>query len=362
MKTFYYRPLLKVFAFNIFVFNILNAQKVLLSANGPGKTYEEINNAFAPGRDVVEVPDCVHTEFGRHIEEVYDNELGKYVFNFLVHKTPDNDRCQNFDRQRVEIKTYGGSPDNLKAIQGETVAYSWKFKLPQNFKVSKNFTHLHQIKSVGGLYSSTPMVTLTARKATPDQIELRYTATNMQSTLKKASLDLFRGQWVRVTEVIKYDNLGGYYIKISRVSDGLVLFNYNISAMDMWQDGSSFTRPKWGIYRSIKSLSYLRDEQVRFADFSIQELIPLSVQDYRAKSTNNKLKVNNSKGIVSLKNIPKNSYEEIELVDENGKKIAHTRLLRKQKITISGLKKGDYYVSFLVAKRPVSIYTFTIKN
>ena len=46
----------------------LNAQKVLLSANGPGKTYEEINNAFAPGRDVVEVPDCVHTEFGRHIE------------------------------------------------------------------------------------------------------------------------------------------------------------------------------------------------------------------------------------------------------------------------------------------------------
>ena len=97
------------------------------------------------------------------------------------------------------------------------------------------------------------MVTLTARKASPDQMELRYTATNMQSTLKTASLDLFRGQWVRVTEVIKYDNLGSYYIKISRVSDGLVLFNYNISAMDMWQDGSSFTRPKWGVYRSIKT-------------------------------------------------------------------------------------------------------------
>jgi len=357
-----YRPLLIVFAFSIIVFNKANAQKVLLSANGPGNTYEEINNAFAPGRDVVEVPDCVHTEFGRHIQEVYDNELGKYVFNFLVHKTPDNDRCQNFDRQRVEIKTYGGSPDNLKAIKGETVAYSWKFKLPRNFKVSKNFTHLHQIKSVGGLYASTPMVTLTARKATPDRMELRYTATNMQSTLKTASLDLFRGKWVKVTEVVKYDNLGSYYIKISRVSDGLVLFNYNISAIDMWQDGSTFTRPKWGIYRSIKSLSDLRDEKVRFSDFSIQELTPLRVLDYRAKSTNNKLKVNNSKGVVSLKNIPKNSYEEIELLDENGKKIAHNRLLRKQKITISGLKKGDYYVSFLVAKQPVSIYTFTIKN
>ena len=160
-------------------------------------------------------------------------------------------------------------------------------------------------------------------RATPDRMELRYTATNMQSTLKTASLDLFRGKWVKVTEVVKYDNLGSYYIKISRVSDGLVLFNYNISAIDMWQDGSTFTRPKWGIYRSIKSLSDLRDEKVKFSDFSIQELTPLRVLDYRAKSTNNKLKVNNSKGVVSLKNIPKNSYEEIELLDENGKKIAH---------------------------------------
>jgi hypothetical protein len=362
LKKTYYRSILKVFTFGVIVFNQVNAQKVLLSANGPGNTYEQINNAFAPGRDVVEVPDCVHTEFGRHIEEVYDDELGKYVFNFLVHKTPDNDRCQNFDRQRIEIKTYGGSPENLKAVKGETVAYSWKFKLPQNFKVSKNFTHLHQIKSVGGLYARTPMITLTARKATLDRMELRYTATNMQSTLKTALLDLFRGQWVKVTEVIKYDNLGSYYMQISRISDGVVLFNYNISAIDMWQDGSAFTRPKWGIYRSIKNISDLRDEQVRFADFSIQELTPLSVLDYQAMSTKNKLKVNKSKGIVFLKDIPKNSYEEIELVDENGKKIAHNRLLRKQKITISGLRKGDYYVSFLVAKQPVSVYTFTIKN
>ena len=101
---------------------------------------------------------------------------------------------------------------------------------------------------------------------------------------------------------------------------------------------------------------------MKFSDFSIEELTPRSVLDYRTKSANNKLKVNNSKGVVSLKNIAKNSYEEIELLDENGKTIAHNRLLRKQKITISGLKKGDYYVSFLVAKQPVSIYTFTIKN
>ena len=362
MTNYQYRSVFNVFCFFAIVFNQASAQKVFLSANGPGNTYEEINNALAPGRDVVEVPDCVHTEFGRHIEEVFDDQLGKYVFNFLVHKTPDNDRCQNFEKQRVEIKTYGGSPDNLKAIQGETVYYSWKFKLPINFKVSKNFTHLHQIKSVGGIYASAPMVTLTARKATPDRMELRYTSTNTQSTLKTALLDLFRGEWVKVTEVIKYENLGEYYLKISRISDGSVLLKYNITTIDMWQDGSSFARPKWGIYRSIKSLSNLRDEQVRFADFIIQELAPLSAIDYKAMSINNKLKFNKSKGVVSIKEIPKNSYEEIELIDGKGKRIAHNRLVRKQKIKVSGLTEGDYYVSFLVEKQPVNVYTFTIKN
>ena len=61
------------------------------------------------------------------------------------------------------------------------------------------------------------MITLTARKSSPDKMELRYTSTTMQSTLKTALLDLFRDEWVKVTEVIKYDNFGSYYIKISRI-------------------------------------------------------------------------------------------------------------------------------------------------
>ena len=79
MINYHIRSIFNVFCFVVIVFNQARAQKVLLSANGPGNTYEEINNALAPGRDVVEVPDCVHTEFGRHIEEVFDDQLGKYV-------------------------------------------------------------------------------------------------------------------------------------------------------------------------------------------------------------------------------------------------------------------------------------------
>ena len=79
MTNYQYRSVFNVFCFFAIVFNQASAQKVFLSANGPGKTYEEINNALAPGRDVVEVPDCVHTEFGRHIEEVFDAKIVFFV-------------------------------------------------------------------------------------------------------------------------------------------------------------------------------------------------------------------------------------------------------------------------------------------
>jgi hypothetical protein len=99
----------------------------VLNANGPGSTYELINSVLAPnGGDVVENPECVHPEFGRHIAEVWDNELNQYVFEFYMHVTPDNDRCINFDRQRLEIKTYDASPASLKGNIGETIEYKWK--------------------------------------------------------------------------------------------------------------------------------------------------------------------------------------------------------------------------------------------
>ena len=44
--------------------------------------------------------------------------------------------------------------------------------------------------------------------------------------------------------------------------------NNNILTMRADND---FVRPKWGIYRSLKKAADLRDEAVRFNDFSIQE-------------------------------------------------------------------------------------------
>lgn len=246
--------------------------QTVLSADGPGNTYELIESVLAPGYNPIETPDCSHASFGRHIDEIFDTELQKNVFRFSIHRDQDDDRCINFDRQRNEIKTYDQSPNNLLAVEGETVVYSWKFKLEAGFQPSSSFTHLHQIKAVGGSEASMPQITLTARAASPENLELRYAETNTQVTLATSPLNDFKGVWVEATETITFGESGSYELSLNRISDNASLFYYLNPNIRMWKTEADFLRPKWGIYRSLNNSSQLRDEEVLFADFSIDEV------------------------------------------------------------------------------------------
>ncbi len=253
--------------------------QLLLDADGPGNTYELITSKLAPGYDAVEEPDCNHAIFGRHIDEVYDATLNTNVFRFHIHVNEDDDRCINFDRQRNEIKTYASSPDSLKGIEGEQFDYQWKFKLDANFQSSSSFTHIHQLKAVGGTESSMPLITLTTRKGSPDKLQLRYAETTSQITLAQVDLSPFKGEWVNVVETVLYGETGTYSITITKVSDGTTLFSYSNNSIRMWKTDASFIRPKWGIYRSLNNPLDLRDEVVLFANFRIQEtIVPTPVE------------------------------------------------------------------------------------
>lgn len=250
-----------------------------LSADGPGNTYSLITSVLAPGYNPIETPDCNHTNFGDHIDEVWDSVLGANVFRFHIHVSPDNDRCINMDRQRNEIKSYDKSPDNLKGTQGEVVEYSWLFKLPNGFQSSSNFTHIHQLKSVGGNLASMPMYTLTTRKSNPNRLELRYAETDSQITLAQEPIASFLGHWLQAKETIQYGSYGSYSIVISKVSDSTVLFNYTNDSIVNWRTGADFVRPKWGIYRSLNNPQDLRDEQVRFNDFTVHEIGMVAIDE-----------------------------------------------------------------------------------
>ncbi len=245
---------------------------IALQADGPGDTYALITSVLAPGQNPVEVPDCNHAEFGEHIDELFDTELNKHVFRFHIHTTPDDDRCIIFDRQRNEIKSYAPSPDNLLGIENEKVNYSWKFKLNAGFQSSAKFTHLHQLKSVGGEFASHPMYTLTTRKGSPDQLELRYAETETSIRLREVDLAPFLDTWLEVSETIKYGMEGTYDIEIKKVNTGEILLSHSIASIINWRPNADFVRPKWGIYRSLEYAEDLRDEEVLFADFIITEI------------------------------------------------------------------------------------------
>jgi len=265
----------------IMLVNLQIYAQTILEADGPGNTYELINSVLAPGYNVVENPECVHPEFGRHIAEVWDSVLNQYVFEFYSHVTPDNDRCINYDRQRIEIKTYDQSPDSLIGVVGETVTYKWKFKLPSGFQPSSNFTHIHQIKPVDG-DDGNPIFALTPRKGSPNRLELKYDNTTVVETVE---LSFIEDIWVECTEVIYVDPVnGGYSMIIKKVSDGTTLLSYSNNNLMTIRPTNSFIRPKWGIYRSLLSSSDLRDEAVRFAGFYISEhdVLPVELTSFTA--------------------------------------------------------------------------------
>jgi len=332
--------------------------QIVLNANGPGSTYELINSAFAPtGGDVVENAECVHPEFGRHITEVWDAKLNQYVFAFHIHVTPDNDRCINFDRQRVEIKTYDASPAYLKGTEGETVVYKWKFLVPVGFQPSSSFTHLHQIKAVGG-DESDPLFVLTARKGSPDKLELNYYQSSDINSVKLTSvnLSLFEGNWVEVTERVKVRNSGGAYsIEIKNVSTGASILSYSNNNILTIRADNTFIRPKWGIYRSLNTPSDLRDETVCFNSLSVQEETNTSAFQ-PLENENSELSVfqqpNSNK--LTIRFFAKKKNQQLQIIDTNGQInqliYPNIELINEKQnieVNISNLNKGIYFVRLL---------------
>ncbi|MBN2484644.1 MAG: T9SS type A sorting domain-containing protein [Bacteroidales bacterium] len=262
-----------------FMVSVTNGQ-IALVADGPGDTYELITGIFSPAASegALETPDCGHAAFERHITEVFDSVLGKFVFVFHIHVVPDNDRCIKFDRQRNEIKTTASGQSALTGIINDSVVYKWKFKIDSLFQPSDKFTHIHQIKGVGGNEIDMPLITLTPRAGNPEKLQLMYSSSTSQSEVYAVSLAPFKGTWVEVTQSILYRESGKYEIFIRRASDDSLLFHYKNNNIRMWRTNASWMRPKWGIYRSLLNSDMLRDEEVRFADFSIWETtVPVTV-------------------------------------------------------------------------------------
>ena len=83
----------------------------------------------------------------------------------------------------------------------------------------------------------------------------------------------FTGQWVEFFVQITFADEGQLIVTAKNIETGEALIDFEQSGLDMWRGESKadFSRPKWGIYRSLKQKESLRaeEEKARFADFEI---------------------------------------------------------------------------------------------
>ena len=263
------RKLMAAVAFTA-IASSLGRSQILLTADSSGDAYTRIRSFGY----VLELPDCIHPV--RHITEQWDKDLNEYVFAFTLHRDIDNDRCKNFDRQRCEITSdTTASPATMRGEPGETHIYRWKFKLDAGFQASPNFCHIHQIKAGNGPQAGAPIFTITPRFDSPDKLQLIYTAPRHEpgsGILTEVDLAPFKGTWVEASERVYFDVHGSFDLSIRRVGDNSLLLHYSNSDIDTWRPGATWTKPKWGLYRSLRAISSLRDETVLFADIYLEEL------------------------------------------------------------------------------------------
>jgi len=211
--------------------------------------------------------------------------LRKPVFAFVLHYGYDGDMVGGYaDRQRLELKTMDSTrPPNQQGSAdimysrggGDTFTHRWKFMLPKDFRVSTEYTHIHQLKPEGA-DNGNPTITLTARKLSNNQevMQLIYRGPireligdreipSVNWYPAQVPLDPFRGEWIRVEETVTYDSPGAYKIKVVRIRDMRVLmeYEYDPAIYDeedpfvMFRKGNTYIRKKSGVYRRIMHMT-----------------------------------------------------------------------------------------------------------
>ena len=263
-------------------FNVLTTRTLDADGDQSGlDTYDLIRDFggdYVPGP--IEAPDLypINHPAVRHIYEDSDATVGNH-FVFIIHRDIDidRDRVENDDRQRNEIKTYDKSEEAVKGYENETFIYRWKFRINAEMEVSTRFTHLFQLKAVGGS-DSHPILTISgAERSGEDGIEVRHSPLQQDTIVQRMDWGTVTGEWLEAYCRVTFAEAGDLRLIVTRMRDDAVIFDIDEADLDLWrgEDPSHFVRPKWGIYRSILDWDNLRpgEEIVRFANFSVSEVM-----------------------------------------------------------------------------------------
>ncbi|HZS04354.1 MAG TPA: heparin lyase I family protein [Blastocatellia bacterium] len=172
------------------------------------------------------------------------------------------DRDKPDDRQRNEVKGMKTADGTDLAIErGQTWRFTYSMYIPASLTATDSFTHIMQQKVVSDNGSSgAPLVTLSLHNhdGTPS-VELRLFESGEH--FNPIPLAPLQDKWIDVEFEFKFDSASnGGSARMVVKSEGKVITDKTKTGVSLFRDegANSRVRPKWGIYRSVKS-SGLRD-------------------------------------------------------------------------------------------------------
>jgi autotransporter-associated beta strand protein len=157
----------------------------------------------------------------------------------------DGDRATtNTDRQRAEVKGITGLGHQKV---GQTFEYSFDFRTNPSFTATGNFCHIFQLKATDG-NDGPPLVTVTLRKS-GSAVQGQIITSSDGPSVPTKTFAFTPRDWhhfvVRITTSAEGQATGSV---LTSVDGGAFLGTTNAQ---VYLDGSTDYRPKWGLYRSI---------------------------------------------------------------------------------------------------------------
>ncbi|MEU4224589.1 hypothetical protein AB0F17_09860 [Nonomuraea sp. NPDC026600] len=205
---------------------------------------------------------------GSHPEGQPHVSTDKDAWKFTAH-LEDRDGS---DRMRNEVRgmrDHDGAP--LEIRKDETWRISYRMYIPDTLDATTSFTHIWQLKNsdVG-----TPIAQISLPVIGGVQkIAARYWTLpdNTSHDFATADLEPIQNKWVTVTLEFRSSDDG--YMRWTLADGRRTIADQKVEHIDLWWTQEQYNRPKWGIYRSIKSAG-LQETYLLVKDLKAWQLGP----------------------------------------------------------------------------------------
>ena len=186
----------------------------------------------------------------RHSDYIFVEGGDHYRFNIWK---ADRDTTGGGDRQRTEAKGMVQNSKALKMTNGQTWNISYEMYMPATLHGTSKFTHIFQTKIPAT--DAGPFVTLdlTRESATSESLRARAYANSGSPTIASTPLGPLRASWITIRWTLTIGQSGAARF-VCVDSAGKTVADSTMHGVII-PDKGDYVRPKWGIYRSVRSAS-----------------------------------------------------------------------------------------------------------